>query len=453
MLIIHDIIKDGLFWRAEDEEQKIPGKLVIKNGGEVTISLLGSLEKKLAPPNSNLFRVYGLLQGDKKITLEKCFYRKQNFFGDALSENIILSQLAIIDTHCDIEKLTFKSCSFSVEGIIRWLNIKTFDCSVVQDDGLSFCFSINPTELITDKIDDNLSIEIEVIVACPNLPVFEEMLFKQNAYLKIISKKNMSIEEFQNLIFKITNFLNFSMDKVACINAVDVFFEDNSAHKIYYQSRPFAKNRYPIEWNNMLFKYCDISNNFGITLKAWLKAYDEIEPALALFFYTRSGENKYLDGRFLSMIQCLETYHRRTSNETKFSSHTFDELKTTILENCPQEYKKWLEGRILHGNEISLESRIEKILSHFSKVIDMNFFNKKFVSKVVSTRNYLTHYDISSKKTAATGSDLRRITQSLEGLFQLIILRLLGFTDEQLKSLVNRNFELANKIPLSTTSI
>ena len=144
MLIIHDIIKDGLFWRAEDEEQKIPGKLVIKNGGEVTISLLGSLEKKLAPPNSNLFRVYGLLQGDKKITLEKCFYRKQNFFGDALSENIILSQLAIIDTHCDIEKLTFKSCSFSVEGIIRWLNIKTFDCSVVQDDGLSFCFSINP---------------------------------------------------------------------------------------------------------------------------------------------------------------------------------------------------------------------------------------------------------------------------------------------------------------------
>ena len=50
MLIIHDIIKDGLFWRAEDEEQKIPGKLVIKNGGEVTISLLGSLEKKLVLP-------------------------------------------------------------------------------------------------------------------------------------------------------------------------------------------------------------------------------------------------------------------------------------------------------------------------------------------------------------------------------------------------------------------
>jgi len=452
VLIINDIIKDGLFWRAEDEEQKIPGKLVVNNGGEVTISLLGRLEKNFGLPNSKLFRVHGILQGDQKITLEKCFYRKQNLGRDVLSENVIFSQLAIMDTHCNVEKLTFKSCSFSVEGIIRWLDIKTFNCMIVQDDELSFCFSINPTESIKDKIDDNLSIEIQIIVDCPNLPVFEEMLFKQNAYLKILSKKNMSIEEFQSLIFKITNFLNFSMDKVACINAVDVIFEDNSTHKIYYQSRPFIKDNHPIERHNMLFNYHDISNNLGVTLKAWLKAYDEIEPALALFFYTKSGENRYLDGRFLSMVQCLETYHRRTSNETQFSSHTFNELKTTILENCPKEYKNWLEGRILHGNEISLKSRIDKILSQFSEVIDINFFNKKFVRTVVSTRNYLTHYDSSSKKIAATGSELRQITQSLEGLFQLIILRLLGFTDDQLRSLTNRNFELTNKIPLSTIS-
>ena len=71
-----------------------------------------------------------------------------------------------------------------------------------------------------------------------------------------------------------------------------------------------------------------------------------------------------------------------------------------------------------------------------------------FIGKVVDTRNYLTHYDSSLENKADSGEDLGKLYTKLEALFQLHFLRLIGIDDNTIKSMVNENYALRNKLGL-----
>ena len=66
----------------------------------------------------------------------------------------------------------------------------------------------------------------------------------------------------------------------------------------------------------MLFNFGAIKTNAQQVFNNWLNSYEYLSPALSLYFSTKAGAQKYLDGKFLALAQGLETHHRRTSSET-----------------------------------------------------------------------------------------------------------------------------------------
>ena len=66
----------------------------------------------------------------------------------------------------------------------------------------------------------------------------------------------------------------------------------------------------------MLFNFGAIKTNAQEVFNNWLNSYEYLSPALSLYFSTKAGAQKYLDGKFLALAQGLETHHRRTSSET-----------------------------------------------------------------------------------------------------------------------------------------
>jgi hypothetical protein len=62
-----------------------------------------------------------------------------------------------------------------------------------------------------------------------------------------------------------------------------------------------------------------------------------------------------------------------------------------------------------------------------------------FVNNVVTTRNYLTHYDDDNKKDAAQGEELREITHKTKLILDVLFLTRLGFDQIDLEILFNRN--------------
>lgn len=93
--------------------------------------------------------------------------------------------------------------------------------------------------------------------------------------------------------------------------------------------------------------------------------YEVIGPALSLYFASKGGEHKYLDGKFLALAQALETYHRRTSQEALMDKAKFNGLVKVLIDSCPKEHQEWLKARLAFGNELNLARRLKKIFDPY----------------------------------------------------------------------------------------
>ena len=148
----------------------------------------------------------------------------------------------------------------------------------------------------------------------------------------------------------------------------------------------------------------------------------------------------------MALVQGLEAYHRRTSDEKRIDEAEFDELVENLVNQCPEEHREWLSGELRYGNEVSLRKRLRSIINPFKDVIGNRAKRNNLIDRIVNTRNYLTHYDLSLESEAAEGQDLWNLCVNMELLFQLHFLQLIGFNREQIDSL------LADSIPLRQRS-
>ena len=198
----------------------------------------------------------------------------------------------------------------------------------------------------------------------------------------------------------------------------------------------------------MLFLYRNFEKEFEEILNRWLKNYETSEPAFNLYFASKSGAHKYLDGKFLSLVQGIETLHRRNSQETPIPEEEFSNLVDTMLKDVPHDKGEWIREKLKYANELSLRKRIGEMIEPFEDFFGSNSERKYFISKVVTTRNYLTHYDSMIEDQAASGEDLWMLCRKLEALFQLHFLRIIGVKAEDISTIVKENFDLLNKLGL-----
>jgi hypothetical protein len=196
----------------------------------------------------------------------------------------------------------------------------------------------------------------------------------------------------------------------------------------------------------MLFSYGTIRSNAKDVFNNWINAYEIIAPALSLYFSTKIGAQKYLEGKFLALAQGLETYHRRTSDEKAMDSNEFESLVAIIIEACPDQHVEWLKGRLTHGNEINLAKRLKRIIEPFKDKLGNSRERKSLLRKIVDTRNYLTHYNEDLKDSAAHGSELWGLCQKMEVIFQLHFLKVIGFGDKEISTVLENCYPLKQKI-------
>jgi len=102
----------------------------------------------------------------------------------------------------------------------------------------------------------------------------------------------------------------------------------------------------------------------------------------------------------------------------------------TLLINSPCPY----------SNEPSLRKRLRDVVK-LTKWLVLKLYGEKdlFVRKVVTTRNFLTHYDTSLQTEAAQGIELYHLTLTLHFLLQACFLRELGFPADTWDEMLRKN--------------
>lgn len=275
--------------------------------------------------------------------------------------------------------------------------------------------------------------------------------------MKLESPELRSLNDFTEIAYKLTNLMCFAIDDTVTLkdlSATSTEIQRDGGNgdnypvpvRIYYHSIPFTEKIPNKNWHQMLFNYRAIKDNAQHVFNNWLRAYETMAPALSLYFSTKNDAQKYIDGKFLALAQGLETYHRRTSDEKLMSSEEFESLLSTIRENCPEQSLDWLNRRLVYGNEISLSKRLKRIIEPFKDKLGSSKERSKLLRKIVDTRNYLTHYNEDLEDNSADGVELFILCQKMEIIFQLHFLKVLGFDNKDIDSVIENCYPLKQKI-------
>lgn len=461
MRIEEEYIKTGYFWLPEKDEHKIPGILTIKDGGDIELEVVGHFDENiinvLNDDNDDLSRIIGHVEKDGLVTLDNCFYTKKNIsFGGISKSKICVNKVLSGVAYDKYEELTFNSLSFSVDCMDEWVRISGIS---VENDLVNRISTIryNPPENITYSLDNDMQLEICFDYTFPGLRNTIEAKITQRTYFKLKSETLKPLNDFIKIAHKLTNLMCFAIDSTVTLKNVSAtsteIQREVSEGKfypvpvyIYYRSFPHSENVPNKSWNQMLFSYGVIKDNAQDVFNKWINAYEILSPALNLYFSTKAGAQKYLEGEFLALAQGLETYHRRTSDKKLMDSCEFDSLVSTIIEKCPKEHISWLQGRLMHGNEINLGKRIKLIIEPFKSHLGNSNERTKLLRKIVDTRNYFTHYSENLKDNAAEGKELWDLCQKMEVIFQLHFLKVIGFNEDEIINVIENSYPLKQKL-------
>ena len=463
MRIRERIEKRGYFWLPSVPERKIPGTLNISDGGDICIEVLGLFDESVNGLNkafngkATMERIVGDVETYGLVTLDNCFYTKSNISFGGISKSLVHVGRAILGVaYEDNEPVLFKKFRFFVEGLDEWVGISGINVDS-NYEVRSTTITYQPPQDIAINLNTGMKLKITFSWMLPGFPVNREAKISQKTFFELESAKEIPLDDFVSIAFNIVTLMCFVIDETVCLEEVSVtsgsLMQDMGNGKqhpipiqIIYASLPFDEKVPKAEWRRMLFRYGQIKENSAQFFNNWIAAYETIEPALNLYFSVRTGAHKFLEGKFLALAQGLETLHRRTSTEKIMDQFEYEKLIQEIISHCPSEHQKWLSGRLFHGNEVNLGNRLKAIIKPFKQYIGANKDCSKLIQSIVQTRNYLTHYDESHAKNAVKGRDLWPLCLKMEAIFQLHLLKTLGFTEDEVELVYKNNMDLQRKL-------
>jgi hypothetical protein len=422
-------IKEGLkesgeFWLPSTPDKKVHGTLSISDGGNIELEVTGFFEDWRKARNVDLNRIVGHVQKGRSIplifvTLDDCTYKTVPTPVGIPKALIRVSRAFIGVQYNEGEIPYFNTLTFSIEGSDDWVEKSGISVEYLSEKSPAI-ISYEPQENVSLNLDNGMQLLITWRPSLKHL-INKEATIKEQICFQLVSQESRELNEFTSLARKITEFLCFAMNETVCLESMCAISDDLTQEigdsktepvpiNIYSPSWPYSKDVPQINLYNMLFKFKKIQNDAEEIINNWIKSYEQYDSAFRLYFLAKTGEQTYLEERFLTLVQGLEAYHQR-----------------------------------IISRRVDLKDRIKSIIKPFKDLIGADANQQALIDSIVHTRNYLTHHDPSKELKAATGTNLWGICLKMELLFELHILQLMGFSRERIDSIVDNSLELKRK--------
>ncbi len=453
--MIEEFAYKGVWWLPDNPKEQVSGTLRFTPGEGATLDLIGSFgdikrTNKMLDPEI----ILGISSDGKQITLYECFETGStiSFPGFPIS-SFSANSVFIGALFQKSEDMKFKSISVHYLHLDEWAGISGFELKNLWEKEVIIKYKL--PEPIQVDISNGLKISINIRATMPQHSfVQKEATIKQKTEIKIETSEDKSFEDYRKIIFHIQNFLSLGIMEsvhplaIAGLTEVNKMMIEDKAHyppvEVFYTLSDIPKGHEPLHPLDMLFTFKDISNRFESFLRNWFEKKDLLEPVYNLYFGTLYNPNMYLEHRFLSLIQAIESFHQCIYGGEYLPDEdykvVYDALVPAIPEAVRSDLKDRLKEYLKYGNEFSLRKRLKEIVDKYQEILDRFIENKNaFIEKVVDTRNYQTHHDKELKERAAKGKDLYWLTQKLKMYLEICLLTELGFRSEEIKALFLRN--------------
>lgn len=446
----------GVWWLPDKPEKRISGTLRFTHSEGAVLDLIGSL-KDIQDMNKTLEPeiILGVSSNGKNISLHKCFETKSTLSFPGFQTSSFYANVVFIGAHFQKkEDIKFKKISIHYSHLDEWVNLSGFNIQHFFDKK-EVIIKYKLPESIQASVGEDYKIFIDIRANGPIRSIIQkEASIKQRIYIRIELSEEKSFDKYLNIMHHIQNFLSLGIMESTYPLAIEGITEANkeiikdkvyySPVEIYYELPNISKTTKTILPFDMLFTFNDISNRFEIFLRNWFEKADLLKPICDLYFGTLYNPHMYLEHRFLSLIQAIESFHQRIYGGEYLSDkeykHVYDLLMNAIPDSVKRDFRESLENKLKYGSEFSLRKRLKEIFNTYEEILNKFIKNKKvFIKKVIDTRNYQTHHDEDLRERAVSEEELYRLTEKLKILLEICLLTELGFTSKEIRNLFSRN--------------
>lgn len=441
----------GIWWLPGEEENFKHGNLKYNSLEGGVLEIIGELD------NNNEFKfniILGKTSDGRVITLYKNFRKNIRFNSDGFPTMTIFSHIIFDGVHFNTEnEIIFKRLSCRYSNLDEWAWSNNIKIKNLENGEINIKYVRSSS--INADINDKYRIELKPIPKFSNICIVQkEASIKDEIYIVAINKKLTLFEEHRKILNHMQNLISLAIGKSASI--IDLIGETESNKeelggkfyypevKIYFYYKEDIKENYEqILPPNMLFSLRNIKDNFELYIRNWFNKKEILTPVFNLYFGTLYNTEMYVEQRFLSLIQALESYHRRSKENNEIDPEQHEKRVNEIIEAVGEQYKEWLKERLSYSNEPKLRIRLNDILNECGRAINIETSRKKksFINKICDTRNYLTHYDISLTGRAIEGVELARLCNKLKVIIQFYFLIELGFSFEEAERMIKEKYK------------
>lgn len=322
----------------------------------------------------------------------------------------------------------------------EWVNVFGFSIDNLPGQNEATIKYSLPQHIKLAVVDDY---EVFVGFRCkwPKLSIVQNKAgIKQTPYIAIEPIQELSFEQLLNIEFRISTFFELAIAKHVGPKAISAWTEEKKQVDIFFKLLDIPVQSDCLLPRDMLFTFADTHGLLPTPLENWLAKAERLAPAYSLYTAIVENPRMYLEQRFLSLAQAVESFHRRSRKNCVLPKSEHKQKINRIINAVPEDDKYWLQTKLAYSNEPTLFNRLEELCDEFSAVLDGLIPDTAlFRRKVRDTRNYYTHYDEKLKKKAAMGQELFNLTQKLKMLLELCFLKEVGFDEITMKRLIERN--------------
>ncbi|GEM_PF-5105608 len=346
-----------------------------------------------------------------------------------------------------LDEIKLHNYSVHYPYLTEWLGLSGFDDRRKPGDDVDIIIRYKRHELIIIHSTEDLQISFGYGCATSYAGKHSSRAYiDQTCAVCFQSKKTIPFSVFRQKNRVLKYLLSFCIGKPLRSESIEGYLENvdveskTKSLKIYFNEAD-AVIHTGLSYYEMPILYEDVTQNISILVETWFKKYMQYTAILDEYFSSLYNQHIYLEHLFLSMIRVVESYHRVLNLETAVTPQHKLRLKG-VFSSVLEEHKEWLQEKLQFSHEPSLKQRLEDIVNKLrNQLLRITGTTEYPFSKIVRTRNYLTHFDPSLKSKAATGGELYKISQILKKTFELCFLYELGFSKDQIDDLLKKRKE------------
>lgn len=463
----------GKWWIPSDSPNEIDGTLKINSEGTGSLEIRGELIQQdfseFPPTSEEVEIILGRASDGSKITLYNCHLQSTSHSPEGFPTQSFIIQTNLLDVHFFSKdaisfrevKIEFKHFEYLIKGTRILIKKSPQDTNILTINNIS-------SEKIPFFSVDGFSIKIVIDVHSDvtQFPI-RKITIEEFPYILIETDIERKYEDFLKVIDKIQYFFSFCLLKI--VYPLEIYAESRASiweppsdwnvkedNGVIYEpikiishwvDLPDQYERDEVDRNEILFTLNDIRDNSDFIMNKWWIKNEVFKSVFDIYFGTIFNSKMYLENTYLSLAQCIESYHRKSPRFLDYYIHPEEyaeriEIVKKTLKNQPEltiSQKKSLISTLKMGNSLSLENRIQQLLITYPTITPFIIGSEKnFPNSIALNRNNLTHLDPKPEIKYATFEELYYLSIRMRLLLITVFLDELGFEIRNIEKIILR---------------